>query len=234
MEAYGLQENKKTITFLFIRHGETASNKEHRYLGRTDEPLSMEGREKLSGQKEHFPQRMDYLFISPMMRCRESAEILYPDKSYVVVPEWIEMDFGEFEGKNYEELSGDFWYQQWIDSSGTLPFPKGESRETFIKRVMDGFWSVLGQVAAREEIAVEHPNQPGSWRKLSCEQVGSRQGASCEKADSRQGLSHEKADITVACVVHGGTVMAICSRLLSGDYFDYQIKNGEYICITIS
>ena len=35
------------ITLIFIRHGETAANKEQRYLGRTEEALSLEGREKL-------------------------------------------------------------------------------------------------------------------------------------------------------------------------------------------
>ena len=34
-------ENK--INCIFIRHGCTASNREHRYLGRTDEPLDEAG-----------------------------------------------------------------------------------------------------------------------------------------------------------------------------------------------
>jgi alpha-ribazole phosphatase len=36
---------------------------------------------------------------------------------------------------------------------------------------------------------------------------------------------------SIALVVHGGTIMAIMQHLFGGDYFDYQIKNGE--CITI-
>jgi len=54
------------------------------------------------------------------------------------VPEWTEMDFGAFEGHNYQELSGDPAYQRWIDSGGTLPFPEGESREEFIRRSVAG------------------------------------------------------------------------------------------------
>ena len=35
------------IKLVLIRHGATEGNKEHRYIGRTDEPLSSEVKEKL-------------------------------------------------------------------------------------------------------------------------------------------------------------------------------------------
>ena len=53
------------------------------------------------------------------------------------------MDFGAFEGHNYQELSGDPAYQRWIDSGGTLPFPEGESREEFIRRNVAGYEKML-------------------------------------------------------------------------------------------
>lgn len=45
-----------------------------------------------------------------------------------------EMDFGEFEYKNYAELNGDPIYQAWIDSAGRVPFPGGESGDEFRSR----------------------------------------------------------------------------------------------------
>lgn len=59
------------------------------------------------------------------------------------------MDFGEFEGKNYIELQKNPNYQAWIDSNGTLPFPGGESRETFIKRCEQGFYRMLIGIKGR-------------------------------------------------------------------------------------
>ena len=59
-----------------------------------------------------------------------------------VIPEWTEIDFGLFEGKNHRELSGNMAYQEWIDSNGTLPFPEGESREEFIDRSIAGLKSL--------------------------------------------------------------------------------------------
>ena len=67
----------------------------------------------------------------------------------IYIPEWREMDFGEFEGKNYIELQKNPNYQAWIDSNGTLPFPGGESREAFIKRCEQGFYRMLIGIKGR-------------------------------------------------------------------------------------
>ena len=61
----------------------------------------------------------------------------------ISVPRLRECDFGEFENKNYKELSGNAAYQAWIDSNGTLPFPGGESREAFEERCREGFAELL-------------------------------------------------------------------------------------------
>lgn len=132
-------ENK--VEIVFIRHGRTPANKENRYLGKTDESLSPEGIEALRQEKaEKIYPEIDYLFASPMKRCIETADILYPGKDPILVPQWKEMDFGLFEGKNYQELNGDKQYQAWIDSGGTLPFPQGESRPCCLQRCSQGMY----------------------------------------------------------------------------------------------
>ncbi|MBO5523986.1 MAG: histidine phosphatase family protein [Roseburia sp.] len=119
------------IELFLIRHGKTKANQEKRYLGKTEENLSEQGKKEL--EEKTYP-LVQYLFGSPMERCRQTAELLYPNLPYHIIPEWKEMDFGRFEGKNYEDLKDDMDYQKWIDSNGTLPFPEGESREEFIFR----------------------------------------------------------------------------------------------------
>lgn len=126
---------------LLIRHGMTAGNKLSRYIGRgTDEPLSEEGKAMLSAYSREMPQ---IVYVSPMLRCRQSAEILFPGCEQKAVEELAECDFGEFENKNYQELDGNKAYQRWIDSNGMLPFPGGESREQFRERNLLGFQKVL-------------------------------------------------------------------------------------------
>ena len=103
-----------------IRHGKTKGNLEGRYIGRTDESLCEAGRENL--KKYQYPQ-VEMVFTSPMKRCMQTAETIYPGQQYQCIEEFRESDFGAFEGHTYKELSGDVRYQAWIDSGGTLPFP---------------------------------------------------------------------------------------------------------------
>ena len=125
------------LKLLLVRHGETAGNKLKRYIGkRTDEPLSQDGTEELKGFS--YPQ-VQAVYASPMIRCTQTAGILFPGKKLNIIDEFAECDFGEFENKNYLELDGNEHYQAWIDSGGLLPFPGGESREEFKRRNVTGF-----------------------------------------------------------------------------------------------
>ena len=128
------------IKIWLIRHGMTAGNLKGRYIGRTDEHLCQEGKKALSELSYPVP---DGLFISPMIRCRETAEILFPGKKFRIMDQLSETDFGDFENKNYRELAGNPDYQAWIDSGGNLPFPGGESREAFRERTLEGVQKVI-------------------------------------------------------------------------------------------
>ena len=124
------------IKIWLIRHGMTEGNRHQRYIGVTDEPLCPEGIERLKNITYPKPQA---IFVSPLRRCQETAEILFPGQKVRIIDQLAECDFGAFENKNYKELSDDPRYQAWIDSNGTLPFPGGESREEFKRRNVTGF-----------------------------------------------------------------------------------------------
>ena len=181
---------------ILIRHGKTAGNLLGRYIGsRTDEPLGDEGREGLAGKQ--LPE-VERLYVSPMKRCVETAEILWPGfdrKKMQKVTDLRECDFGDFENKNYKELSGNGDYQAWIDSNGTLPFPNGESMDAFKSRCLEAFARIVEEVSGAEQ----------EWI------------ASGKTGIFRAGI-----------VVHGGTIMAILEQYgyPKAAYFDYQVKNG--------
>lgn len=138
------------IDFYLIRHGATAANEEHRYLGWTEEPLSSGGRRMLEElAKERCLPRPGVVFCSPMQRCLQSAELLFPGVQVIEVPEWKEMNFGYFENKNYEELKGNPDYQAWIDGGGTGAFPGGEDRESFIRRTITGMERMLRNLSEK-------------------------------------------------------------------------------------
>lgn len=122
------------IRFTILRHGKTKGNSEGRYMGRADEDLSLEGEAQISGRDYSCFQDVQRIFVSPLIRCIHTAGIIFPGKSIDVIPGFIECDFGDFEYKNYKEMSDNKDYQAWVDSGGTLPFPNGESVEGFRER----------------------------------------------------------------------------------------------------
>lgn len=125
---------------LLLRHGKTAGNLEGRYVGSTDEELCSQGIREL--RKKNLPPVQAW-FSSPMKRCLQTVRLLAageePEGSPLIVEDFRETDFGEFEYKNFRELSGDPRYQEWIDSKGQLPFPGGEGTGAFRERSCRAF-----------------------------------------------------------------------------------------------
>lgn len=135
-----------------IRHGQTKGNSQGRYVGRTDEPLMSGEREKLN-QDAPFAVKAGQayeLYVSPMLRCRETASILFPGKEQTIIEAFRECDFGEFEYKTYKELSGNPAYQRFIDSGGSCGFPGGESVEAFRSRCAGAFERLITRHRKRD------------------------------------------------------------------------------------
>ena len=136
----------KVFMIRVIRHGQTFGNTQRRFLGRTDEPLWEGGKRVLEDLREQGvwgEVAENALFSSPMLRCLQTAAILFPGKEPTLLPGMIECDFGIMENKNHEELDGDPRYQAWIDSEGRGPFPDGESLEDFSARTVDAYEQML-------------------------------------------------------------------------------------------
>lgn len=132
---------------LLIRHGSTAGNLEKRYIGRTDEPLCDLGRQQIEQLKQQGLQAQQ-LFVSPALRTRQTAEILFPHLVGTQVPELWETDFGQFERKTYEELSDSPDYQAWLDSGCMGKIPGGESVAQFKARCTAAFQRLAGTLPA--------------------------------------------------------------------------------------
>lgn len=139
--AYGDKMNNPII--YFIRHGKTAWNAEGKYLGVTDEPLSEIGKNELRTIWNKKKISFQNLYISPMIRCVETANIIFPSKSYKIIDEIHERNFGIFEGKKYEELKNNKEYINFISSRGKCSLTNGESYEDFDKRINIGLTKIL-------------------------------------------------------------------------------------------
>lgn len=202
-------------------------------MGVTEEALSGEGRKQLEILAEKDILKKPWLlFISPMLRCQESAGILFPGKKAYPIEEWREMNFGAYEGKNYEDLKNDFYYQKWIDSNGTLPFPEGESQQEYIKRCHRGLLTatkIIEEKIAREVADTAKTSSANEITELREpeKQIAESQIIENQIAENQMTESQPR---NITAVVHGGTIMALLHILAGGNYFDYQVKNGGGYC----
>jgi len=135
------------MKLIFIRHGMTRGNLEHRYVGRTDEPLLYGYQEKIN--TDDYP-AADIVFTSGMLRSRQTAHMIYPDVNTVSDHRLDEMDFGDFEYKNYHELKDNAAYQRYIDSYGKEAFPNGEDIKSFKNRCKEGFLSCVNRAESQK------------------------------------------------------------------------------------
>ena len=90
------------LDFYFIRHGQTQWNKEKKLQGRTNIPLNQQGIDQISAYK--LPAKFADLtwFCSPLLRARETAELLGVNAASENL--LIEMNWGQWEGFTLKQL----------------------------------------------------------------------------------------------------------------------------------
>lgn len=134
----------RTLKIHLIRHGATDANYDGRYIGcKTDLPLAPEGLNELRLLNDDidYPE-IERLYSSPMLRCRQTGAVLYPDFEPVTVEELKEYDFGSFENKTAAELESNPNFIPWTSGRLSAP-PGGEDNSGFIKRICVGFNKIV-------------------------------------------------------------------------------------------
>ena len=150
----------KTIIWL-ARHGETQWTVEQRFDGRRNLPLTDAGREqcqKLAMQLATQP--LDAIISSPLLRSKETAEILARPHALTVITDkrFEEMDYGEWEGLTYEEAQSmdRELFSRWENDPATVAPPGGESGEEVAARVVAAFEDVRGCHQGQQFLIVAH------------------------------------------------------------------------------
>lgn len=173
------------MELILIRHGITQGNQERRFIGVTDIPLAPEG-EALARRVASTLPAVDHVYRSPLLRCRQTAALLWPGTAETVIQDLREMDFGPFEGKNHEELKDDPLYQRYISGGDLGQIPVGETVEQVTARASRGLAGLTADAEARgfrRVAAVTHggvmmalmwalgrPARPGfyDWKTANC------------------------------------------------------------------
>lgn len=141
----------------FIRHGMTVEDNKGKYIGQTDVPLSKKGTDDLIKYDTLYKYPgVGAVYTSPLLRCVQTCNILYPNIKPEVIPDFAECNFGEWEGKTAKELAGNPKFVQWLANSRDNAPENGESGAEFTRRICRAFEKLAGELmsSGKTEAAV--------------------------------------------------------------------------------
>ncbi|MEW9806572.1 histidine phosphatase family protein [Mesorhizobium sp. ZMM04-5] len=138
-----------------MRHGHTAWNRAGRIQGRTDEPLDAEARQHLSRLRLPDEFAGATLFSSPLVRAAETARIVGRSEP-VIVPELIEMDWGQCEGQYGVEMLKDpaSGYRHIEEWGWTYRPPGGEAPAAVWERLEPWLRTLEGEAVVVSHIGI--------------------------------------------------------------------------------
>lgn len=148
---------ERNMNLYLVRHGQTNSNFQGRYLGTFEDELSLYGINEIERTKEIIKDvSFDKVFSSERNRAINSAKLLI-DKEINCDYRLNERDFGIFENMTYKEICDNYpveqkaWEEDWI----RYKIPKGESVLEVYERVVD-FMRLLENENYKNYLIVTH------------------------------------------------------------------------------
>ena len=139
---------------ILVRHGETVWNVEMKYQGQTDIELTANGREQAKKVAARLAkEKIDVVYASDLSRARVTAEEIAKRQNLpvMIVPEFREISFGEWEGLTYNSINTK-WPEQmnkFYTLADELEIPGGETFRQVKERAL----------AALKKIVDSHPDK---------------------------------------------------------------------------
>lgn len=128
------------LAITYIRHFVTKENEAKQYIGWTNVPIIQEPH--MSHQLE-----ADIVMTSDLLRCRQTARLLFPNVVIECSYRWRELNFGDFEGKTYEQLKTVETYRRWLADPIRYVPPNGEAFTEFQTRIEQAISNAVSRSA---------------------------------------------------------------------------------------
>ncbi|GLB47448.1 fructose 2,6-bisphosphatase [Philodulcilactobacillus myokoensis] len=153
-------------TFYFIRHGETKANIMKLKQGTINSKMTYltdHGKQQVRNLKNHFKISFaDRLFVSPLHRTHQTAEILNHDAKLPVQDDQrlLEISYGDWDGQNNVDLEQK--YPKYFDSHvhDVLPtyakVAHGETFESIMKRIKQFMNDIAKHYPDQKIVVVTH------------------------------------------------------------------------------
>ena len=149
------------MRILLLRHAETEWNRERRFQGWRDVPLSATGREQAeSAARLLAATRIDAVWSSPLARARDTAAIIAaPHRLAVQESEaFREMGFGDWEGLTRDEVRERFpdAHRAWAETPHEAAWPGAETLAAVRARALAGLEALRAAHSGQTICLVSH------------------------------------------------------------------------------
>jgi len=153
------------LTVDLLRHGALEGG--IKYRGRTDDPLTAQGRADMDAVWQQLAAVVEVIVTSPLSRCAEPATDWAEQAGIpcIIEPRLAEMHYGAWEGKTIEEIRAAFpgMLDQWRRDPTGMRAPGGESPEELRDRLQTWLIEIRKTCQGKHLLIVSHS---GSLRML--------------------------------------------------------------------
>ncbi|PID34194.1 MAG: hypothetical protein CR976_01570, partial [Thiotrichales bacterium] len=147
---------KLPLTIDLLRHGQVATPS--LFSAPFEEPLGMEGWKQLTIATQNT--EWDVVIAPPIRRCHDFARLLAQRLGckFVVDKRFCELDFGEWIGLSQEQIMArdPELLKQYYFQPRRFHAPGGESMDSFMNRVSDGWDELLETYAGQRVLILTH------------------------------------------------------------------------------
>lgn len=163
----------RMLEIIFVRHGESETNKKGLYCGWTNSLLTEKGLKQAEIVSQKLAdEEIDLIISSDLDRCLKTAEIINKFHSETIIKETDlkELNFGIWEGLSYDEICKAFPQnaKEWQEDFVGFKMPKGESLYEMHQRVNNAFNRIVNEYKEGRILIVSHS---GVIRSILSQQI---------------------------------------------------------------
>lgn len=129
-----------TIVIYLVRHGQSEANRDGLLVGHLDVALTSQG----EAQAQELVGKLGKVVMalsSPLQRARRTGELAVPATSIEVDSAFVEMNYGELEGRPLRDVGATTW--RTLQDNHSWRIPGGESMADVDRRVHDRLDALL-------------------------------------------------------------------------------------------
>ncbi|WP_432665705.1 alpha-ribazole phosphatase [Wukongibacter baidiensis] len=161
------------LDITFVRHGESDMNKKGVYCGWSNSLLTKKGLVQAEEvRKKLADEEFDIIISSDLDRCLMTAEIINRSHGKEIVKETAlkELNFGDWEGCNYEDICTNYPKETklWQNDYVNFKIPNGESLLEMHDRVNKRFDEIISKFSEGKILIVSHS---GAIRSILAQQI---------------------------------------------------------------